>query len=132
MLSEAVNVNEFFPLAFREHLIFGIVGVVFFLFQYYRLKRNYQVLMALAIGATFLLYLGKSMHNIIGIVELVLMTLVVVSLVKDSIDEKKKKKENDGNEQTEAEKKDDEPTEDDNNDGADSTQTEASENSSME
>ncbi|MBQ7132283.1 MAG: hypothetical protein IJO29_06890 [Oscillospiraceae bacterium] len=132
MLSEAVNVNEFFPLAFREHLIFGIVGVVFFLFQYYRLKRNYQVLMALAIGATFLLYLGKSMHNIIGIVELVLMTLVVVSLVKDSIDEKKKKKENDGNEQTEAEKKDDEPTEDDNNDGADSTQTEASENGSME
>lgn len=91
MLSEAVAVNEFFPLAFKEHLIFGIVGVVFFLFQYYRLKRNYQVLMALAIGATFLLYLGKSMHNIVGIIELVLMTLVVVSLIKDSIDEKKKK-----------------------------------------
>ncbi len=92
MLSEAVTVNNLFPLAFKEHLIFGIVGVVFFLFQYYRLRRSYQAVMAIAIATTFFVYLGESAHNIIGLAELVLMILVVISLIKDSIEEKKKKK----------------------------------------
>lgn len=92
MLSEAVTVNNLFPLAFREHLIFGIVGVAFFIFQYYRLRCGYQAVMAIAIATTFFVYLGESAHNIIGLAELVLMILVVVSLIKDSIEEKKRKK----------------------------------------
>lgn len=93
MLFEMLSAGTFFPLALKEHIIFGIVGVSFFVFQYCRLKKRYQGLIAIAIAATFLLYLGDYMFVPVGIAEAVLMLGALITLIQDSIAEKKKEKE---------------------------------------
>ncbi len=93
MLFEMLSAGTFFPLALKEHIIFGIVGVSFFVFQYCRLKKRYQGLIAIAIAATFLLYFGDYMFVPVGIAEAVLMLGALITLIQDSIAEKKKEKE---------------------------------------
>ncbi len=115
MLFEMINAGTFFPLALKEHIIFGIVGVSFFVFQYCRLKKRYQGLIAIAIAATFLLYLGDFMFVPVGIAEAFLMIGALATLIEDSIVEKKKEKEQEAeqSENDEDAKTDDEKSADD-------------------
>lgn len=111
MMFEMLSAGTFFPLALKEHIIFGIVGVAFFVFQYCRLKKRYQALIAIAIASTFLLYLGDFMFVPVGIAEAFLMTAALVTLIQDSIKEKKKKaeeKEQDEEETSESAENDEE------------------------
>lgn len=73
--------NQLFPLPFKTHLIFGIICIVFFLFQYYRLKYRYELYMAAAVSLTFLLYVSDSdvLFAAIGISEAVLLLLAFFS-----------------------------------------------------
>ncbi len=77
-----------FPLEFSKHIIFCIIGVAFFLFQYYRQGFKYQLLTAAAIGSTLLLYINDSniWRYTIGIFEAVLIILIFIIM---SIEKKK-------------------------------------------
>lgn len=92
MMFEMLSAGTFFPLALKEHIIFGIVGVAFFVFQYCRLKKRYQALISIAIASTFLLYLGNFMFVPVGIAEAFLMIGALATLIEDSLKEKKNKK----------------------------------------
>ncbi len=85
-----------FPLAFTPHLIFCIFGSLFFIFQFIRQKKAYQVTTAVAIAATLLLYVGdyEIMRPAIGIVELVLIILIFVLMFLASKKEKALEKSN--------------------------------------
>ena len=49
-----------FPLSFSCHLIFSLVAGCFFLLQYLRLRRPYQLVLTIAIPASLLIYLGQT------------------------------------------------------------------------
>lgn len=79
-----------FPLAFTPHLIFCIFGALFFVFQYARQRKAYQITTAIAIAATLLLYVGDYtvMRPAVGIIELVLVILIFVLMFLASKKEK--------------------------------------------
>ena len=80
-----------FPLEFSKHIMFCIIGGVFFLFQYYRQGFKYQLISAASIAGTLLLYINDSetWRYIVGIIELLLIILVFITMSKE-----KKKTEN--------------------------------------
>ncbi len=90
-----------FPLEFSKHIIFCIIGVAFFLFQYYRQGFKYQLLTAAAIGSTLLLYINDSniWRYTVGIFEAVLIILIfiIMSSEKKKAAAKEENKENDDN-----------------------------------
>lgn len=90
LATEATETLNKFPLAFTPHLIFCFVGAVFFIFQFLRQRKAYQVVTAVAIAATLLLYIGdyEVMRPAIGIVELVLIILIFVLMFLASRKEK--------------------------------------------
>lgn len=72
--------NPIFPIALNKHIIFCVIAVVFFLFQYIRQKNRYQLALAIAIPATLLVYVSdnKTWFSAIGIFELVMLILSAV------------------------------------------------------
>lgn len=76
-----MNTN-IFPLPFSAHLIFSIFAFAVFLFQFIRVRRPYQLMMAAAIPATLLIYVNdsKAWFYGIGIAEAVLIIASVVSV----------------------------------------------------
>lgn len=74
-----------FPLEFSKHIMFCIIGGVFFLFQYYRQGFKYQLISAASIAGTLLLYINDSetWRYIVGIIELLLITLVFITMSKE-------------------------------------------------
>lgn len=77
-----------FPLDFSKHIVFCIVGVAFFLFQFCRQGFKYQLITAAAIGITLLIHVNESStwRYAIGIIEAVLIVLIFVIM---SIEKKK-------------------------------------------
>ena len=53
-----------FPLSFSCHLIFSLIAGCFFLLQYLRLRRPYQLVLTIAIPASLLIYLGRLMEHL--------------------------------------------------------------------
>ena len=84
-----MNTN-IFPLPFSAHLIFSIFAFVIFMFQFIRVRRPYQLLMAAAVPATLLIYVNdsKAWFYGIGIAEAI---FIIASLVSVFISKKKKK-----------------------------------------
>lgn len=82
--------NNIFPLPFTAHLIFSCVAFLFFIFQYIRVKHKYQLIMAIAVPATLLLYVnsGKTWFYIIGLAELVLLLAALVTAIIEKRKEK--------------------------------------------
>lgn len=81
-----------FPLDMDKHIVFCIVGILFFLFQFFRQGFKYQLMTAFAIGATLLLYVNDSTawRYIIGAAELVLIIaiFIVMSIEKKKAEQK--------------------------------------------
>lgn len=77
-----------FPLSMDKHIVFCVIGFVFFIVQFFRQGFKYQLLSAFAIAATLLLYLNDSTvwRNIVGVAELVLIILIFVIM---SVEKKK-------------------------------------------
>ena len=82
-----------FPLSFSCHLIFSLVAGCFFLLQYLRLRRPYQLLLAIGILASLLIHVGdphnKVWFNTIGLFELVILVGAVVLSVAARVKAKK-------------------------------------------
>ena len=83
-----------FPLPFNIHLIFVILAVALFAFQYYRCRRTYQLLIMIAVPVTLLLYINESTawHYAIGAVEAILIIGAIVTSVFDGIRARREKK----------------------------------------
>jgi hypothetical protein len=73
--------SNIFPLPFSMHLVFALIAFAVFMFQFWRLKRPYQIIMALAVPATLLLYISdsKAWFYTIGVIEAVLIVAAIVS-----------------------------------------------------
>ena len=84
--------GNIFPLPFNTHLIFCIISVAFFLFQYFRSGYKYQILMAFAVPATLLIYVSnnKIFFYAIGLFELIMLILVAISIANEKKRMKKK------------------------------------------
>lgn len=90
-----------FPISFTYHLIFCIVAGVFFLIQFIRLRRPYQLILAVAIPASLLIYVGdpsnKTWFHTVGMFEVVLLLgAVVLSIVGRARAKKLEQQDNDG------------------------------------
>lgn len=70
-----------FPFPYGIHLMFSLVAVVFFGYRFYTQKRPFQLIMALAIPLSLVLWLSESkpFFYTIGIIELVLILAAVVT-----------------------------------------------------
>lgn len=77
-----METNYLFPLPIPVHIIFCIVGVLFFAMQYYRKKYTYHLLLTFAIPSTLLIYACSSdmAYTILGFEELILFILILVSI----------------------------------------------------
>lgn len=88
--------NDFmFPFPLPFHIIFSIVGVIFFLIQYARKKLVYQLLVAFAIPSTLLVYFcnDKLTFTLLGLEELIMLILICVFLAKaKKLEDDKKEK----------------------------------------
>ncbi len=80
-----------FPLAMDKHIIFCVIGFVFFMFQFFRQGFKYQIMTAFAIAATLLLYVNESTawRYAVGIFELVLIAAIFTVM---TIEKKKAEK----------------------------------------
>lgn len=81
-----------FPLEINKHIIFCIIGFVFFMFQFFRQGFRYQVMTAFAIAATLLLYINDSTawRYGVGILELILLIaiFIVMTIEKKKAEQK--------------------------------------------
>ena len=70
-----------FPIGQDKHLIFCILATLLFVLQFARTKRWYQLVMAIAIPASMLIYVqpeNKTIYYAVGILEAVLLLLAMV------------------------------------------------------
>ena len=78
-----MNTNYVFPMPLPMHIVFCIIGLAFFLLQYYRKRYTYYLLLAFAIPSTLLIYFCKTdiSYTILGIEEFILFILIIVSMI---------------------------------------------------
>ncbi len=69
-----------FPISFTWHLVFSILACVFFIIQYVRSKKSYQLLVAIGIPASLCIYFqpeNSSLFYAVGVFEAVLFAGVI-------------------------------------------------------
>ena len=75
-----------FPLPLAYHIVLCVLGCVFFLAQFIRLKKPYQLMMAIAMLASLLIYIqpeSRTLFYTIGLlVALDLLLALVISLIQ--------------------------------------------------
>ncbi|MCQ2408590.1 MAG: hypothetical protein MJ065_08735 [Oscillospiraceae bacterium] len=77
---EHLEINVF-PISFEKHLGFSIIAAVFFLLQFARTKRWYQLVLAAAIPLSLLIYVAPENEKYfygIGIMEGILLLLALL------------------------------------------------------
>lgn len=84
-----------FPITMDKHIIFCAVAAVFFLLQFIRTKRIYQLILAIAIPLSLLIYLAPENEMLfygVGIAEAVLLVLAfILNLVQNAREKKAEK-----------------------------------------
>ena len=83
-----MNVNTF-TLTFQQHLTFALIAGIFFILQFIRTRRYYQLIMAGAIFASLLIYLSDSrvLFYAVGILEVILLlAALIASIVQNKMD----------------------------------------------
>ncbi len=87
-----------FPFPFEAHLIFAILALVFFVFQFAREKKPYQMILAIAIPFSLILSISdnRTLFYIVGIVEAILLLAALITSIvfKDKTAHKEKAEEN--------------------------------------
>ncbi len=70
-----------FPFPFNMHLIFACLATVFFVYRFATQKLPYQLIMAIAIPASLLIWVSESrtLFYAVGIIELVLILAALVT-----------------------------------------------------
>lgn len=70
-----------FPISFSYHLIFCIVACAFFVLQFIRQHRPHQLILAIGIAGSLLIYVNtasKTLFHTVGLFELVLLIGAIV------------------------------------------------------
>lgn len=70
-----------FPISMEKHFIFCVIAAAFFLLQFGRTKRWYQLVMTIAIPATLLIYINPEQDTLfygVGIGEAVMLLLALI------------------------------------------------------
>lgn len=87
--------TNLFTIGMEKHIIFTSVACVFFLLQFLRTKRWYQLILAAAIPASLLIYFQPENQTLfygVGIAEAVMLVLAfVVNLVQSAKAKKEEK-----------------------------------------
>ena len=85
--------KSLFPITMEKHIIFCAVAALFFVLQFIRTKRIYQLVLAIAIPASLLIYIqpeNKTLFYGVGIGEAVLLVLAfILSIVQNRKDKKR-------------------------------------------
>lgn len=97
LAAKAANHPSLFPFPFSTHLIFCCISLVFFIFQFSRQKKPYQLIMGFAIPFSLVMWLSESrtLFYAVGITEAVLFIAALVTAIIF-----KEKNENDENADT--------------------------------
>ncbi|MBE6862487.1 MAG: hypothetical protein E7497_06280 [Ruminococcus sp.] len=72
-----------FPFPFEAHIVFAILALVFFVFQFTREKKPYQLIMAIAVPFSLVLWLSESqtLFYAVGIIEAVLLFAALITSI---------------------------------------------------
>ena len=73
-----------FPFPFTFHLVFAVISFIFFIVSFFRYRKPYQLLFAVGIPLSLLLWLAENNRNMyygIGILELIIMLLALITSV---------------------------------------------------
>lgn len=81
-----------FPLPFSTHLIFVAVAFLFFMIQFVRMRKKYQIILAIAVALTMLIYMKdtKMWFYGLGIME---FGLLIIAFATSFLDKKNEKNE---------------------------------------
>ena len=81
-----------FPLTMDKHIIFCIIGFVFFMLQFFRQGFKYQIISAFAIAGTLLLYVNDSTawRYAVGVIELILIIAIFTVMTIEKKKEEQK------------------------------------------
>ena len=79
-ISDAEN-PTIFPFPFPMHIAIVIISVIFFGFRFAVQKKPYQLIFAIAVPISLLLWVSnnKTLYYTVGIIELILILLAVIS-----------------------------------------------------
>ena len=84
-----------FPITMEKHMIFCAVATVFFLLQFIRTKRIYQLILAIAVPLSLVVYAAPENTTVfygVGIAEAVLLALAfILNIVQNARDKKAEK-----------------------------------------
>jgi len=90
--------THFFAVSMQKHVFFVIVAALFFILQFIRTRRPYQLVMAAAFAVSLLIYADLSSEKLfygVGIAEAALLCvafiLSIIGSVKASREEKQRK-----------------------------------------
>ena len=87
-----------FPIGLNKHIIFCVIASIFFLLQFIRTKHWYQLVMAIAVPISLLIYIDHDNPYIfygVGVVEGVLLLLaLVLNIIQTSKEEKAERAKN--------------------------------------
>lgn len=78
-----IKQTSLFPFPFSLHLIFCCISLIFFVFRFLREKSPYQLIMAVAIPFSLIIWLssGKTLFYTVGIVEAILLVAAFVTSI---------------------------------------------------
>lgn len=89
------QLNTLYPIGVTRHTVFCIFATLFFLAQFFRTKRWHQMILAIAIPCSLLVYIApdnRTLYYGIGILEAVLLAAAFVcSIVQGRMDAKAEK-----------------------------------------
>ena len=84
-----------FPITMEKHIVFCAIAAVFFLLQFIRTKRIYQLILAIAVPVSLLIYIAPENETLfygVGIAEAVLLVLAfILNIVQSRRDAKAEK-----------------------------------------
>lgn len=84
-----------FPISMQQHIVFAGIAFVFFLLQFFRTRRWYQPVMAVAVAVSLLIYVNVQSNPLfytVGILEGVLLIAALVLSIVQSWRERKRAK----------------------------------------
>lgn len=78
-----IEQTSLFPFPFSLHLVFCCISLVFFVFRFIKEKSPYQIIMAVAIPFSLIIWLSenKTLFYMVGIVEAVLLISAFVASI---------------------------------------------------
>lgn len=78
-----VETPSLFPFPFHIHMIFCCLAFVFFIIQYGKEKKPYQMIMGIAIPLSLVIWLseGKTLFYIVGLIEVLLIAAALISSI---------------------------------------------------